>query len=368
MNILFLTTHLNAGGITSYLLTLSKGFIRRGHKIYVATSGGDRAGDFSAVGAPCVTLNIRTKSEVDLKIYKALSPLYHYIRTNDIDIIHAQTRITQVMGWLLEKLTGKIYLSTCHGFFKKRLSRRLAPCWGDAVIAISTAVRSHLLEDFRVPADNVFLIEHGIDCDAFAPPSAGEKKRNRKRFHLDHNCPVVGHIARLSDVKGQDVLIRAMKRIINETPQVKLLIVGQGKMEAALKQMVRALNLENHVLFYPVVNKTPQILSLFDIFVMPSRQEGLGLSVMEAQALGLPVVASNVGGIPSLIENGKTGILVKPEDDQQLAEAIQRLLCDKKAAAQMGQAARVFIQERYSADQMVDKTLNLYGRLMRKKA
>lgn len=321
--------------------------------------------EFLSIGAKLLTLNIRTKSELDPRIYFALKPLTQYIRDNNIDLIHSHTRITQVMSALLKKKTGRPYLATCHGFFKTRLSRKLVPCWGDRVIAISRAVESHLADDFNVPKEKIALIESGIDLDEFSLVDETMKVEHRRRFDLGDE-PVIGMVARLSNVKGQDVLIEAMKKIAVHISDVKLLLVGNGKMEGMLRDMVERFGLSGHVRFFSVVNKTYEMLSLFDIFVMPSRQEGLGLSIMEAQAAGLPVVASRVGGIPSLIENGKTGMLVEPEDSDALADVIIELFQDRTRLKEIGLAGREFIMQHYSSDKMIDKTEGLYRRLINK--
>ena len=363
MNILFLSTHLNTGGITSYLLTLAKGLRRRGHRIFLATSGGNTQEEFKKIGADLIPLNIHTKSELDPRIYLAMGPLKNLVQENRIDVIHAQTRITQVMGELLHKITKRPYISTCHGFFKKRLSRRIFPCWGNRVIAISEAVSEHLHKDFGILEEKIVLIPNGIDLEEFPLIKDEQKQFNRQKFHLGDN-PIIGIIARLSDVKGQDILIWAMKKVLEKIPQAQLLLIGEGKEETALRAHVKDLKLENHVHFYPIVNKTAESLSLLDVFVMPSRQEGLGLSVMEAQASGLAVVASRVGGLPSLIEHEKTGLLVSPEDIEGLADAIIRVIQDKQLAYNLGSAARAFIQKKYSADRMVGKTLEVYETLV----
>ncbi len=182
MTVLFLATHLNTGGITSYLLTLSKGLIRCGHNVHIVTSGGNMEASFSSIGVKVLNLNIGTKSELRPKIYKTLGRLCDYVRDHNIDIIHSHTRITQVMGVLLKRMTGKPFLSTCHGFFKTRLSRKFFPCWGDAVIAISNPVASHLMDDFNIPSQKVSLITNGIDIEEFGSISEETKKTLRKRF------------------------------------------------------------------------------------------------------------------------------------------------------------------------------------------
>ena len=363
MNILLVSTHLNTGGITSYLFTLTKGLVKRGHSVHVATSGGNMENEFLSAGAKLINLNIRTKSELDPRIYLALKPLKDTIEKNDINIIHGQTRITQVMGSLLQRATGRPFVSTCHGFFKARLSRKWAPCWGEAVIAISSAVERHLAEDFAVARQKIHLIESGVDTDEFVPVDGTLKQELRNRFNLG-NDPTLGMIARLSDVKGPDILIESMKYVCAHIRNARLLLVGEGRMEKGLRAMVDRLGLMDHVRFFSIVNKTNEMLSLLDIFVMPSRQEGLGLSIMEAQAAGVPVIASRVGGIPSLIKDGVTGILVEPENPVALAKAIIKLFEDKNRMSAIGKAGRVFIQRNYSADRMIDKTVKLYESLL----
>ncbi len=366
MKILFLTTHLNSGGITSYLLTLTQGLIKQGQNVYLGSRGGNMSQEFLRCGCRLISLNIRTKSELDPRIYWSLGQLNRLILKEGIDLIHSHTRITQVMGFLLARLTKKTYLTTCHGYFKTRLVRRIFPCWGEAVIAISPAVQSHLEKDFRVPSEKICLIKTGLDIRDFPFNDLALKSKKRRELSLD-NSPVIGIIARLSQEKGHQILIEAMKRIQESIPNVRLMIVGGGRLKRNLKKLVEDLDLKESILFYPVVNQTREFLSIFDCFVMPSLQEGLGLSVMEAQACGLPVVATRVGGIPSLIEHEKTGFLVEPQDSAGLARAIIKILKDPIKAQEMGSLARQFIEKEFSSEQMVNKTMDLYNRLLKSK-
>jgi glycosyltransferase involved in cell wall biosynthesis len=356
MKILFLTTHLNSGGITSYLTTLLKGCRRQGHACYLAASAGNMSGVIKNSGIVLWTLNMRTKSELSPRIYAVLFRLSREIRKNGIEVIHAQTRVTQVMAAWLSLLTGTPFVSTCHGFFKTRWFRKVFPCWGSAVIAISPAVKQHLIEDFGVSPAKVHLIPNGIDMEDFV------QRGNIEAFKRDG--PVIGIIARLSDVKGHAVLIRAMPEILCYDPAARLWIVGEGRMRADLKRLVQSCAVGASVNFYPVVNHTQDFLGQFDVFVMPSLQEGLGLSVMEAQASGLAVVASRVGGLPSLIEDGRTGYLVPPNDPAALAKAVIRVLKDPQEARRMGERARDFIRTHFSADKMVTETLGVYRKAL----
>jgi glycosyltransferase involved in cell wall biosynthesis len=360
MNILYLTTHLNAGGITTYLLTLAKGMKANGHKVTVVSSGGNKSEEFRKEGLTLVNLNIHTKSEASWRLYAPLPRLTRYIQRERIDVIHTQMRVTHVMGQLLSVLTQKPLVTTCHGFYKTRFFRRIFPCWGKAVIAISPAVGEHLAKDFHVDRKRITLIRNGIDFNLFPLLTPDQKNARRKALNLPERATLIGIIARLADVKGHTVLIQSMAKIVNSFPQTYLLIVGQGKMEVTLKRQVQELQLQERVLFIPTVNLSGEYLSIIDIFVMPSLSEGLGISLMEAQATGLPVVATRVGGIPTLIEHQKTGLLVDPDNAQQLADQLLSLLKDAAKGKQLGLAAREFIARECSAQKMVDQTYRVY--------
>ena len=230
MKILFLTTHFNTGGITSYVVTLARGLAKKNHTVYVASSGGNMTDELASSGIGHFPLNIRTKSEMSPKIYFALKPLAEFIKEKDIDVIHTQTRVTQVMGTLLKKMTGRAHIATCHGFFRTRLFRKIFPCWGSATIAISAAVREHLIRDFGLTEQKVFLVHNGLDLEKFIPISESLRQEKRREFSVK-NGPVIGMIARLSEVKGHTVLIAAMKRVVERVNTVVLLIIGEGRQD-----------------------------------------------------------------------------------------------------------------------------------------
>jgi len=363
MNILHITTHLNAGGITSYLCILTKGLIQQGCSVHIISSGGEMEKEFSKMGAKVYNLNIKTKSEISPKIYSNLSRVKKYINENKIDVIHAHTRIAQMIGFLMKKMNRTSFVSTCHGFFRVRLGRRMLPCWGDKVIAISEAVTKHLNQDFRVSSEDIVLVKSGIELEKFKGVNTKHRNQFRQKFGIQDE-PVIGIIARLSDVKGQDVLVSAMHLVVKKYSNAKLMLVGEGKLEPLLKKLVKDYQLDKNIIFYPVVNQTQDILSMFDIFVMPSRQEGLGLSIIEAQAMGLPVVASNIGGIPHVIEDKKTGILFDPEDVNGLAKALMSLIENKQQAKTIGDAARAYVQIHFSSDRMIKETIQVYEQLV----
>jgi glycosyltransferase involved in cell wall biosynthesis len=356
MKILYLTNHLNIGGITSYLFSLAQGMQLAGHRVYLACAGGEMEEDFRREGISCIKVPLGTKSEASPKIVLSFFQLLPFIREEKIDIIHSNTRVTQVLGCLLARFSARPYISTCHGFFKKKLSRLIFPCWGRKVIAISEAVKKHLSEDFKVDPGDICVIPNGIDVERF-------QVKIKKDFGLGAG-PVVGIIARLSDVKGHVYLIRAMQEVLTKIPSAKLLIVGDGKMKEELVGLVERLGLIKSVFFVPSLRDTREALSLMDVFVLPSLKEGLGLSLMEAMAAGLAVIGSDVGGIKNLIQNGNNGILAQAQDVGGLSKAILELLQDQNKREYLGNNAREFIRGNFALGKMIAQTQEVYTRCL----
>lgn len=351
MNILHITNQLDVGGITTYILYLSKALIDRGHNVFVASYEGEFLPRCINSGINYISIPIKTKSEISPKMIKSYFRLKREIRANNIQIIHAHTRTTQVLGHLLGKKFGIPYIATCHGFYKTRFFRRMFGCWGDKTIAISQPVKEHLIKDFKVKEENIHLIHTGIDVDRFSLKSQAPNLKLREELKLGDE-PVIGIIARLSPEKGHNCLVEAMPAVLREFPLVKLIMVGDGREKQALKELVIRLGLEKNILFIHSVMQTADILPALDIFVMPSLSEGLGISLLEAMATGLPVVGTRVGGIPSLIKDKENGLLVEPGDSSALAIAILELLKDKDMALALGSNARDFVRDKFSLKDM----------------
>lgn len=359
MNILILTTHANTGGITSYILTLAEGLVKSGHKVLVASSGGDCVPLMEAVGIRHIKINIRTKSEIHPKLSLSLGPLARLVREEGINVIHAQTRVTQVLGFFLSRMTGVAMITTCHGFFRPRWFRRIFPCWGKMVIAISKPVLQHLKADFGVAQNKICLIPNGIDLNRFVVADDQRRRQARQELGINH-APLIGIIARLSDVKGIEVLIKAMPDVLKRIPLAQLIIVGQGPEEENLKKLTQDLALTGQIHFKNIIHQAQDLLPAFDVFVMPSLMEGLGLSVIEAQACGIPVVASRIGGLIDLIEDGKTGYLVPVNDPAFLAARVVDLLQNHAQSRVMAQQARLNIEQHYSSQNMLKETVKVY--------
>jgi glycosyltransferase involved in cell wall biosynthesis len=356
MKILLLTTHMNFGGISSYTFSLAKILVELGHDVYCASSNGDICAQLEKNGIRYLPIPINTKSELSPKVLISLIKLLLFHRKEKFDILHAQTRVTQVLAWYFSKITKIPYVTTCHGFFRKHMGRQIFPCWGQIVFAISDAVKKHLMIDFYVPSKNIALVPNGIEVEKF---TVAEKRADPK-----YKDRAVGIIARLSSVKGHIYLIQAMAEVIKEFPDAKLYIFGHGNNKYELVRLVEKLKITENVFFLPAVSNTAKVLQEIDIFVMPSIQEGLGLSILEAQASGLPVVASNVGGIPTIVKHDISGLLCPPKNPAALSGAILRLMEDRGLAIRLGQKGRQDVESMFNLQIMTSKIEKVYKEVL----
>ena len=249
MNLLFLTSHVDVGGITSYLLMVTGGLTARGHEVTVMSGGGALVEVFEAQGVRHIRVPLRTKSEVHPKLWFAYRQIRRFLKDHPVDVIHAQTRVSQVVGTWVSRRAGIPMVSTFHGYLKPRWGRRLFPCLGELVIAISPPVQQHLIHAFRVPSSRLALVEHGIPVERFQAPSPEVRRTLRQEFGIPEDAFAVGTVARLVPNKGIDRLIRAVAVVAERHPSVQLVIVGSGPEETRLRMLTTSLGLAGRALF-----------------------------------------------------------------------------------------------------------------------
>ncbi len=363
MRILHLATHLNRGGISQYILSVSTALLQKGHEVFVASSGGEMEKEFRDQGIQVANFPIRTKSELSPKIYLALPKFLQWIKKERIDLIHAHTRVTQVMASWTEWLAGKPVVTTAHGFYHRRLGRRLLPAWGKRVIAISNPVARHLLEGFHVPPERVRVIYNGIDFEnLYGQFQKHDPSAVRKEYGIPEEVPVVGIIARLVEDKGHEYLFRAVKKLEEEFPALHLLVVGEGRHRRPLENLARELGLASRIYFTGNLRDISKPLAAMNIFALPAVwREGFGLSTVEAMACGKPIIATNIWALNTLIQNEVNGILVNPKDAEDLARAIRHVLKDKAFRERIGRAGQQTVEERFTLERMVYELESLYA-------
>jgi glycosyltransferase involved in cell wall biosynthesis len=234
----------------------------------------------------------------------------------------------------------------------------------DCIIAVSQAVREVLVRDGVNPRRIVFVRE-GIDVERIdrAPDRAAEVRR---ALGICAGERIVANIAHLTDHKGQRYLVEAVPAIRAARPDARVVIIGEGELRAALGSQARALGLGDALIFagFRPPEEIPSILKAIDVFVFPSVLEGLGTSLFDAMAAGAPIVASRVGGIPEIVRDGESGLLVPPRDPRALAEAVARVLNDAALARRLSEAAQRFVRVEGTNDRMVEETIRVYEQLL----
>jgi glycosyltransferase involved in cell wall biosynthesis len=279
-------------------------------------------------------------------------------------ILHAHDGKSQTLAWLASLGMPVRRAASRRVTFlpSDRWSHRLKyahTC--DAVVAVSDFVRQLLIRA-GVPESKIEVIPDGIEIPT-APPTLALRTQARARWGFDEQEFVVGHLGAFTPEKGQDVALESLHLVAVKLPQVRLLLAGDGP-TLTRPEIARAIaRAKDRVTLCSVVENLEEFYPALDLFVMPSRAEGLGSSVLHAMAFGLPVVASRVGGLPEIVAEGEMGWLVSPGSPSALAVAIVAAASDQQRLMQFGQNARQRAHQ-FSADIMLERTEALYCRLL----
>jgi len=260
-----------------------------------------------------------------------------------------------------------LVLRTRHNIFKVSrhpLNRLLYRQLTDHVVAISQHIMDSFTADGFLPERRLSLIHTGVEVEQYQPGIDGSYIRAELDIPPDE--PLIGTIASLIPHKGQAVLLEAAALMLQQGRPVNVLLVGgcHSTGRKPLEEQAQRLGIGSRLRLQRFRQDIPQILAALDVFVLPSLQEGLGTAAIEALAMERPVVATRVGGIPDVIQDGVTGLLVPPGDPQSLAQAILRLLDNRELAQALARAGRKHIKREFTVQGMVDKTEALYYRLL----
>jgi lipopolysaccharide heptosyltransferase II len=354
MNVLQILPELNVGGVERGTIDLAKYLVRLGHKAVVVSAGGDQVNDLLALGAVHYKLPVHKKSLIN--IIKMIPKLAEIINKEKIDIVHARSRVPAWIAYFACRRTRAVFITTCHGYYKRHLFSFVMG-WAKSVIAPSNVIARHMIEHFGVPYERVKLIPRSVDLERFK--YIDPFKKRKKDFN-------VGIIGRMTPIKGHLHFIKAMAKVARANPNVKIWIVGDAPASKdAYKEQVRVLvqrlGLWHCTEFLGNQKDIPNILSHLDLLVLATTtQEAFGRVIIEAQAAGVPVVATAVGGVIDIIEDQKTGLIVPPSDPQAMADAIMKVQKDKELARQLAENGYKKVKEKYNVELMVKNTLDLY--------
>lgn len=320
--------------------------------VVAVSRGGPLSGEFRRLGVSTEVAPTRGRGGLR-RLYRWAGELAG--RADAPDLIHTNLLWPDLALRLVwRRLQGRPLVSTCHGLHALgdkgrllggayRVAERTTRSRCNHWVAVSEFVRRAMEED-GYPPDRITLVRNGVDAVQYHPLGAKQRAEMRQLMNAPHDALLIGAAGALRQLKGHDVLLRAMPEIVRREPRAMLYLFGTGPAEQDLRDLVARLGLGGHVRLVGELSALlPRVLASMDVVAHPSRAESFGLVVGEAQACGVPVVASRVGGIPEILRDGETGLLVPPEDPAALAQALGKMLGDEDARTAMGCAARQFV-------------------------
>lgn len=358
MNILQILPELNVGGVETGTVDLAKYLVAQGHKSVVVSNGGGLVEELESHGCKHYTLPVHKKNLFTM--FRCVGKLVAIINDEKIDIVHARSRVPAWIAFFACRRTQAHFVTTCHGYYSRHLLGRVMG-WGKLIITISDVIGRHMVEDFATPAENIRVIARSVDVEKFNLPRA--PKTGPQAY-------TVVMIGRITPLKGHTYFLKAMSRVIRKMPFVKIQIIGDAppKKQAYKDELIaltKRLGIAGQVEFLGNRRDIPKLLAQADCLVLSTvTQEAFGRVIIEAQAAGVPVVASRVGGVTEIIEHEKTGLLVLPKDIEGISNAVLRILNDPSLAAGLVSEAKKKIAARYTLPQMADATIAVYEELM----
>jgi len=295
--------------------------------------------------------------------------LVNLIKKENIKILHTHLQNADILGGLAARVCRIKQISTYHRppykesfweYVKQKLSTSLAY----KIISVSQDAKDYCIKRLKTDAKKIRVIYNGVDIKRF---EIKENKYNiRKEFDLNPEAFVISSIARLEEEKGHRYLIEAIYHISKLRPHFNLstIIAGDGSLKGKLQEMVIKLNLKDKIKFLGARFDIPKVLFASDIMVLSSFIEGLPISCLEAMAVGVPVIATHIGGVKELIKDGKNGLLVEPGNALQLAEAILKLVDEPLLAKHLAEQARLDIMRDFTLENMIKNIEEIYESIM----
>ena len=350
MKIIFVLHSHTSGGAERHLLQLMQGLSARRdiECVYAGPLDGWLGEKLVDAGFRCFHVPFHGRFDLISLVRLAL-----LVRKEKADIVHGHLTRGALYAGLASLLSGTPNVATAHSTNAHKHFGRAS-----RIIAVSDAV-ARFLADSGYPPEKIRTVYHGVQDYAGYAPS---KDALRAEFDLG-DAPVLAMVARFQSAKGHDIAFRALARLKNR-PWMLLLAGGlETKWAEQMRSFAAQLGIESRIRFIGHRDDVANVYACTDIILAPSRREALSLTLLEAASFGLPVAAADVGGISEVVDNGETGLLVPPDDDAELAKAIQSLLDDSDLRIRMGKAARRCYEARFSVESMVDATFSVYEEL-----
>jgi L-malate glycosyltransferase len=362
MRILQICSAREIGGGERHLADLANGLTRRDHDVFAALiPSSPLRSELSSVPEQNI---LQAPMRNALNVSSALK-LARFASENRIQIIHAHVARDYPLAALVARRSSAHLILTRHVLFPMNRAHKLTLRCTDRVSAVSQAVADGLRAQRIFSEDQIVLIHNGIDVDRFA---RGREDALAKK-DLTHQNLRVGMIGHLAPIKGQEDFIRAAAIVCRQCQDVEFVIAGEDKSRSGehrrnLERLIAELNLDQHVSLIGWVDDVAKLLPNFDLFVSPSRSEPFGLSIVEAMAAGVPVIATASEGAREIIDDRQAGRLVPIGDVETLADAISGLLADPELRESISAEAQRRVRERFSLERMLDATEEVYREVL----
>lgn len=369
MKILHTNFHKGWGGQSNRILTVSRELYKNRHEVTIAAPpNSELIKRANKEGLKVFEEAHFRRGFVPLRLYKDVKKIRSLIEKEKFDIIHTHgSQDSWAVALAMSFLKNRPFLiRTKHNIFPIKdhaANRWLYGRATDKVICISQAICDYCRAKSYIAPEKLALIHSAVDAEKF---KRGNRDHFRKEWKLEGKF-AVGITGRLCQEKGHTVLLQAVKEIKDRIPELILLVVGTGTLYQKLKEFAQELGIMDQVVFTGFRRDIPDVLAGFDLFIMPSLSEGLGTAVLEAAAAGLPIIASNIGGIPDIIQTNKNGLLVPPGDPKVLTEGILTLYSSSETALSYGREAQEYVKLHFSEGALGKKTEETYLNLMHEK-
>jgi glycosyltransferase involved in cell wall biosynthesis len=338
------------------------GMAARGHAMHLATRPHARiATEARAAGITVITLPMRGNADL-----ASVARLAAYLRRHRIQVVNTHSGVDTWIGSLAAKLArvpALVRTRHLHLPLKRRWSN-FVHFLPDTVITCGQAMQQLLVRECGFPEDRVVSIPTGIDFPRFT--SSAGREATRQALGIDANAFVVLMVGIIRGVKRHEVALRAFEKFSRDGRNTRLLLAGEGPMRPDMERLAKELGIAEQVIFLGHREDIPDLMAAADVLLLTSRSEGIPQAISQALGVGLPVVATRVGGVPELIETEVTGLLVPPEDAGAVAAALQRVAADPEAAKGLAERGQRHALSRLSLQAMLDRTEDEYRRLLAK--
>jgi glycosyltransferase involved in cell wall biosynthesis len=365
LRILQLVSSMTIGGAEQIVLSLAERVDRRRFEMHVCSLSvigqNSLQPEFEQLNIPLLTLNARRFYDPAV-----LRAVYQYARQQKIDVIHTHLTDADVVGRLVGRALGIPVLSTMqnipHNHARQRrdrywLERITARYLATHLVGVSSTIRELYIRQWGIPEEHISAINNSVRMEPFLDVPAGVPAVR------SYPGPVITNVARLNPQKAQHLLLEAAPFVLQSYPQATFLLVGKGHLEQDLRQQAQALGISQNVIFTGVRHDIPDILAQSDLFVLPSRWEGLPLSAIEAMAAARAVLVTDVGGNSELVESGRSGLVIPAGDVGALVDGLLDLLADEARRLALGASARQRVQRLFSTERFIQQYESVYTQL-----